>query len=52
MKRPTSGGVYVRNKKNGSLKKADGSEKTLEAESIQTAKSKLSSDSDTTEEGN
>ena len=52
MKRPTSGGAYVRSKKNGSLKKADGSEKTLEAESVPTAKSKLSIDSENTEEGN
>ena len=51
MKRPTSGGTYVRNK-NGSLKKADGSEKTLEAEAVPAAKSKLTSDSETKEEGN
>ncbi|WP_319414415.1 hypothetical protein [uncultured Cohaesibacter sp.] len=52
MKRPTSGGSYVRSKKNGSLKKADGSEQTLDAESVPSVKSKLSSDSETTEEGN
>jgi hypothetical protein len=51
MKRPTHGGAYVRNK-NGSLKKADEPEPTPGTGNVPKAKSKLSSDSETTEEGN
>ncbi|WP_319496321.1 hypothetical protein [uncultured Cohaesibacter sp.] len=51
MKRPTSGGAYVRSK-NGSLKKTDGPDPSPETGSVPKVKSKLSSDSETTEEGN
>ncbi len=51
MKRPTTGGSYIRNK-NGSLKKADEPDPTPETGNVPKTKSKLSKDSETTEEGN